>query len=529
MKVELLKHYLNSLEFEKKLNHRLERLQVAEINPIERLNLLTECTEDVFTFIETFGVVYEPRYAEQPDIPMFLFPHQKEIIYKVMEAENNKHDFFIEKTRDMMVTWTIIWYMLWRWWSQNKWYGYIGTRKEEENDDKTPNSLFGKLRYAFYSLPKWARPPNFRKSEHDLHLKFINPDRQSYIEGESANPDFGRGGRYSMIFMDELFSWRFARESWRACGDSSPCRIAVSTAKPTSFARTLRQAFLENGWIMTLDWRQHPFKDEEWYQKELERRKNDPLSVASELEISYVSDPTFAYYPEVLHCPIEDFDYNPKLPLYVGCDFGVQDKTAFVYFQKDKNWIYVLDSFEKNHKPLYWYYPFLKKGIDFDKKDQYEIYNKTTKTKYVLEKSQYTPRELEFIRRFNSWNNPVMYCGEVAHRMRMISTNTSIVSELAGFGINLRINDLAVTHSVRRNNVQKMLKITKFSSRYGGLDVYDALANARFPKTNDNTVNPKDAPVHDETADLRAAVENFASNIFLTSSSGIRGIPYHHF
>jgi hypothetical protein len=528
MNTFLLQKYLESVEFERKLNYRLERLQLAETNPIERINIIAEATDDIFTFIDLFGVVYEPRYQSQPDIPMFLFPHQRDIIYKLLDAETEKHDFLIEKTRDMMVTWTIIWYILWRWWSQNKWYCRMGSRKEDEVDNNTPQSLFGKLRYAFYSLPKWARPVNFRKSEHDLHMKLINPDRQSYIDGESANPDFGRGGRFSMIFMDELFSWKFARESWRACGDSTPCRIGVSTAKPTSFARNLRNAFEANHQLMTLDWHQHPFKDEEWYKKEVERRKNDPLAVEGELEISYISDPQLSYYPEVLSCPITDFDYQPNLPLYVGCDFGVQDKTAFVWFQKDRQNFYCLDGFEKNHKPLYWYLPFLKPGFDFDKQSEYTVINKTTKEQYTLKKSDYLQNELDLIKRVNSWKQPVGYFGEVAHRQHMIKSNTSIVSELAGFGINLRINDLAVAHSVRRENTKRMLKTTSFSSRYGALDVYDALANSHFPKSNGNTVNPKDQPVHDEWADIRSAVENFACNMNFEQQGGIRSFTYHN-
>jgi len=529
MDVSLLQKYLLSSKFQLEFGRRIERLQKAEINPVERLNILADTREDVFAFINLFGVVYEPRYPEQPDIPMFLFPHQRDIIYRLIEAEINKHDLLIEKTRDMMVTWTVLWYMLWRWWSQDKWYARIGSRKEDEVDNRSPQSLLGKMRYGLYALPHWVRPNGFRKSQHDMHLKLINPARQSYIDGESANPDFARGGRFSMIFMDEIFSWKFARESWRSCADSSPCRVGVSTARPTSFARNLRNAFSDNQWLMTLDWHQHPFKDEEWYKSEMARRKDDPLSIEGELDISYVADPELSYYPEVLKCPVEDFDYQPLLPLYIGCDFGVQDKTAFVYFQKDHNTFYCLDGIEKNHRALYWYYPFLKRGIDFDKKIEYVITNKFSKEKFVLKKREYNKTELEMIKRFNSWKDPIMYYGEVAQRMRMMKSNTSIYTELAGLSIPLRINDQAVAHSIRRENTRRMLKTTKFSSRYGALDVYDALANSHFPKSRGSTINPKDAPVHDEWADIRSAVENFASNQSFSSKQGIKSFKYMKF
>ena len=527
MDISLLRKYLDSQEFDRRINHRIERLQEAEANPVARFTIFQDCAEDVFTFIDLFGVVYEPRLPESPDIPLFLFPHQRKIIERLLKAEENGEDLFIEKTRDMMATWTVLWYMLWRWRFKNKWYGLVGSRKEEEVDDKTPQSLFGRLRYMLYALPIWMRPARFRKSEHDLHMKLINPEMTSYLDGESANPDFARGSRAAMIFLDELFFWRFARESWRSCTDASPCRIAVSTAKPSSFARHFSQSFGDQGRKLTLDWKEHPFKDEEWFKREETRRAVDPLSVLGELSISYEADPENAYYPETMLCDVRDLDYDPNKPLYVGCDFGSQDKTAFVYFQRDMEFFYVVDGIEKRQKPLCWYYPFLKHGYDFTTVESYELENKFTHEKFTLRKRDYLPVELELIKRFNTWKLPVMYCGESAHRQHMIKSNTSVHQELAGIGIFLRINDMAVSHSVRRASTKKMLTKTVFSSMYGGLDVYDALLNSHFVSGRDNSssMENKDKPVHDEYADIRSAVENFAVNI-VSEGAKIREFSY---
>lgn len=527
MNIDLVRKYLDSQGFERKLNNRLERLQAAESSAVDRMNIYMECSDDYFTFMDLFGVVYEPRLPEMPDIPMFLFPHQQEVVYRIMEAEQKGEDLFIEKTRDMMVTWTVLSYMFWKWRFQDKWYGLVGSRKEEEVDDKSPQSLFGKLRYMFYALPPWMRPQGFKKSEHDLHLKLINPDKVAYLDGESANVNFARGSRAAMILFDELFFWKDPRKSWRAAFDSAPTKIAVSTATPSSFARNFRQSFVDQKRILTLDWKMSPFKDEEWFKKEQEKRAHDALGIQGEIEISYQSDPETAYYPEVNLCPIRDFDYNPALPLYLGFDFGAQDKTAVAYFQRDTEFFYVLDGFEKHQKPLQWYYPFMKQGVNFDLKEEYEIENKFTKEKFILRRRDYFPDELEMIRRFNSWKMPVMYCGEAAHRMKMIKSHTSISQELAGIGIFLRINDMAIQYKPRQNATKKMLGKTIFSSKYGGLEVYDALANSRYVPGREYTTNPdtKDKPIHDEWADMRSAVENFAVNQSLEFSK-VRAIPY---
>lgn len=873
MNLKLFRSYLGGADFERKISHRLERIQSAEANPIERVNIMMDCRDDFLTFVDLFGVVYEPRLAEYPDVPFFPFPYQIEVAMRMANCETKGEDLLIEKTRDMGITWLVIWYILWAWLFKEKWYCLMGSRKEEEVDNKcysddtevltkdgwklfkdvdiekdlfatrnqethefewqkatektqakykgefyrihsksldllvspnhrvlyrnnpwglshgkyennerissakelyergdsiktipatsswageeiggmvfyngnkhtqpvklsgddycafmgmylaegstnknyiritqdpkskgykpfkellerifpsglsyhggdfiknskptskylkefgrswekyipkeimnatprqqeiflyyymlgdgswlsamptmttvskkladqlqeliqkigkssmisviepkrdchmkdgrvikkenmrtaytlrireseyqsfeidktyyegdiwcvsvpntilyvrrngrpawsgnSPNSLFGKLRYAYYTLPLWIRPSKFKKGEHDTFMKFINPDKMSYVDGESANPNFARGKRTSMVFCDELFFWKFARESWRSCIDSTPCRIAVSTAKASSFARNLRNSYEEQGKLITLNWDKHPFKDEEWFKKEQERRASDPLSIEGELNISYMSDPELAYYPEVANCPIKDMEYDPKLNLYVGTDFGKKDKTALVYLQRIGNDFRIIDSLEKNLKQLEWYYPFLKKGIDFGAQREWELENKFTRQKFVIKINDYTKEEIELINRFNSWNNPVMYCGEISDRQEKITAVSTVQQALQGWGISLRINYRGFEHKVRRTATKRMLNRTTFANSTGSLNVYDALANSTFPKGRDNSTSSEsqDKPVHDEFADIRSAVENLAVNL-ISDSAGVKEISYRRF
>lgn len=527
MNLNLFRQYLTSQEFERKLSTRLERLQRAEMNPVERTSIMIEIMNDPIFFINTFAVVYEPRLSENPDLPMFLFPYQEEVVYKLLQAEERGEDLLIEKTRDMGITWVMLWYILWRWLTKDKFYALLGSRKEEEVDNKSPQSLFGKLRYGYYSLPQWIRPDKFHKSEHDVFMKLINPNKQSYIDGESANPNFGRGKRTSLVYCDELFFWRFARESWRSCIDTSPCRIGVSTAVPSTFARNLRNSMEEQHKLVTLNWDKHPFKDKEWYENEEKRRGSDALAIEGELNISYLADPEYAYYPDVQNCPVRKIEYNPSLPLYVGTDFGSQDKTAFSWWQRDVNNFYCIEAIERKNKKLSWFYPFLKKGYDFENAEEYDIINKFTQEHFKIKKSDYLKDELELIKKINTWNMPVMYCGEVAHKQKMIKSNTSIFQELGGIGIYLRINDNGFTHPVRRTSTKKLLTRAIFADGTGALDVYDALLNSHYPLARANSTGSEgnDKPVHDEWADLRSSVENFAVNI-IVNKTGIKEFAY---
>jgi hypothetical protein len=120
-----------------------------------------------------------------------------------------------------------------------------------------------------------------------------------------------------------------------------------------------------------------------------------------------------------------------------------------------------------------------------------------------------------------------MYCGEVAHKQHMIKSNTSVWQELAGIGIMLRINDSGFAHSVRRAATKKMLERTVFANSGGALDVYDALANSHYPtnRTNSTSEESQDKPVHDEFADIRSAVENFAVNV-ITNQTSVKSFSY---
>jgi hypothetical protein len=215
------------------------------------------------------------------------------------------------------------------------------------------------------------------------------------------------------------------------------------------------------------------------------------------------------------------------MPLYISLDFGVQDKTAVEYWQRDTKFTYCLDAMEQNQRPLYWYLPFLIKGYDFKNVNRYEIENKFTKEKVTIERKTYSQNQLDLIARFNTWKLPVMYAGELAHTNRTIDKNMSIKTILAGYGIFIRVNTLGNSHSSRRTAVRKMLPQTIFSSKYGALDVFDALANSQFVpgRENSGAEEGKDKPVHNEYADLRAAVENFATNV-MSAGQGVRVSTY---
>ena len=514
MRLELVEQYLNSQEFTQKLSYRLEVMQRAERDPVMRQNyLLNKWTVDPVDFIDTFGVMTDPRLVQYPVIPLFLFDYQRDIIYRLLDAELNGKDLLIEKVRDMGLSWITMWYVLWRWLFTPSWSALLMSRKLDEVDKASAaksrrppsNSLFGKLRFGYRHLPPWLKSPNWRPRFHDTFAKMMHPDLGSVVEGETDNPDAVLGRRYAMIVMDEMFAMTYWEEIWRNSADAAKARIGVSTAVDSIQAKDFRDFMETKEQVISLDWKQNPFKDDIWYKQELEKRANDPLGIQKNLGLSYDIDPRLAYYPEVVKAKSLEVDYDPRFDLYVSIDVGARDYTAILWWQYKNPYFFVLEGFQAKNRDLKFYMPFLDPKIPLE--DNW-------REKYPLNSWQAV---LNIVR---AWKQPKHYFGEVAHFQRVMPTNRSIAMDLYKWSegrIRLEKNNKGNSHEARRKAVSEILPYTIFNSKsMFAKKCLDALANTKFKKVGDKSTAEKetiDKPIHEpRTADFRASFENFAVN-----------------
>jgi hypothetical protein len=269
-----------------------------------------KCYEDCLHFIQYFTFLHEPRTIDTPEKPFIPYDFQiKEIQYLVEtlqrcgeSAQGSKENVLYEKSRDMGVSWFILYVFLWFLLFHGANF-LIGSRKEEEVD-KTGDmdTPFEKLKFALRTLERtfpWLLPLGFESKKHTGHLIIRNPNG-GQIVGESANPEFGRGGRNLAVLLDEFAKWPFAPESWRACSMSTKVRIPVSTPGESNTDKFARLRFGMDGDVVvrTLHWTMHPEKAADlqivngkptssWYREE--QRTNSPDDVAKEIDISYLN------------------------------------------------------------------------------------------------------------------------------------------------------------------------------------------------------------------------------------------------
>lgn len=173
-------------------------------------------------FINNFGWTYAPKLVinnkKSKHLPFILFQFQEEALRWFIERIEKGEDAFAEKSRDMGASWILFVYVsLWYWLFKDGTNILMGSYKEMLVDDKTIDSLFGKLDYAMDSLPKWMIPKGFNKNKHRTKLKLVRPDNGNVITGDTMNPNFGRGSRKTAILFDELGFWDYSKDAWEGC------------------------------------------------------------------------------------------------------------------------------------------------------------------------------------------------------------------------------------------------------------------------------------------------------------------------
>lgn len=434
--------WLDEPEQRDRLILRAQYNEVASKNPTSQVLLYKACRGDddnvrsagdgCIFFVENFCWTYDPR-SKNKNLPVVLFDYQKDAIRALIEHIDEGKDYLIEKSRDMGISWLVIYVFLWYWMFRDGSNLLLGSYKEKLVDDGVnQDALFGKLEFAIRNLPKWILPRGFLLRKHRMKLKLINPENNNIISGDTMNPQFGRGARKTAIFYDELGFWDTAKESWESGADTTACQIANSTPHGKNFYWKLRQSSMD---VLSLLWKLHPLKDEKWYQFEKNRRTDEAL--AQEVDLNYEKSLEGRVYlewePVIGHYP-----YNDRLPLYVGADWGKEDGTALVWVQLVDNKFRVIDSYYKTGETIDFFVPFLTGIVPSDN-------------------YRYTKKEIEKIEEHRTWKRGTVH-GDPAGRFTSAVTNQSVFSILRDNGIYVNWDDKWKEFATRKTAVKMRVR-----------------------------------------------------------------------
>lgn len=240
----------------------------------------------------------------------------------------------VEKSRQMLISWAFMILFLYDVLFVGNVADFITSRKEFLVDDggrtATPHSLFGRIKFI------WENLPPFLKQRIDFtYLKITNPASNSFIIGESANPNAGRSGTFYRALMDEGALIQKSESVFASVYQACKTGTAVNS---TPFGRggcfgRIRFDKKTDFHKYSLHWKLHPLRNQAWYDRQV--KNMTPDQIARELDISYEKSIAGQIYSMFdFNKQVGDYPYNRDLPLYGAWDFGIGNPTFILWIQE---------------------------------------------------------------------------------------------------------------------------------------------------------------------------------------------------
>ena len=245
------------------------------------------CRKDILHWFRHWAWTLDPRQdSPLAIIPFDPFPFQEDTIHWLDDLYlRRRSDGVVEKSRDQGWTWISTAWSVYHWSLEKYFQALFGSKNEDAVDSvEEPDTILEKVRFQLRLLPLPLMPEKFNLKTHMGFMKITNPENGSVIAGEAPIPNFGRSGRYSIIFFDEHAAWPHSgRPQWTAASAASKTKISASTPQGTQ----TKQAELAKGKLpkLTLKWDLHPWKDQRWYNGQV--LSMDEQEIAQEIDIDY--------------------------------------------------------------------------------------------------------------------------------------------------------------------------------------------------------------------------------------------------
>ena len=196
---------------------------------------IAKCASDPFYFLWC-----DQRYVwtfdsfEKSAQKVKIFPY-KEYAYYVLWRIHNDKILFIPKSRQIMVTWLMCFYLWWDARFHPFELNFAQSKKEEDAANLVFNKEWNAARISFMEsmLPNWMRDEKISPS----YGKLIYSNG-SIIWGIPQGGDIVRSYTPSVIFLDEAAFQPEAESSYGAAKAAARKIIAASSAEPSWFGIT---------------------------------------------------------------------------------------------------------------------------------------------------------------------------------------------------------------------------------------------------------------------------------------------------
>lgn len=441
--------------------------------------------------------------------PFDLFHYQIKCYHWLNWLIRNGESGLIEKCRDMGMTWLLVWYLVWCWLFKPNFSALLGSKKEAAVDNLKLDSLFGKLDYAIEKLRDTPLyPQGYTRKRHRTRLSIVNPALPgTYLVGDSQSSNFGAGGRYTFVFVDEYSLLDY--DPWDILLPTANTVVAGGTARGENHQYALRQRLIEISpdLVFTMRWDENPYHkalDSGWFERMKARMTR--AKFAQEVLIDYQASVEGNYYPAAAFAILTPrLEWREGLPSVVSLDYGVRDNAAFIWWQSEVERVRfrMMYCYTNNNRPIYFYIPILKARMP---------------TLEEMERYQYSQQDLDFIRMLidSGVTDALEYRGDPAGRQRNQETATSLEDILYQNGIFVTSDSKQNQYEARRDALTHVLMNCDVNEAgkgwQGAYAAYNAIAQARYPTRREGSQSTTltNAPVHDWTSHYRSSAEYYA-------------------
>lgn len=367
--------------------YRLHIVQKVEAIPELAEVEIYRCLRDPLYFMCVYAWIYETREGQglgSGFLPAIPFPFQYDLVRwleRRMQGRGAAANGFISKSRDMGATWECVLFVLHQFLFTEPFIAKLISRREDLVDNPGDmDSMMERISANMELLPPWMLPPGWSILKHRGKNKILHTRNKNAINGESTSKRSGRGGRSTMILVDEaafIDNFRFLIGS---ITQTSPHVILVSSESiETSedyieYYKALEAKSPDT--LLQLDYWKHPYHDQDWLDEQRERYAGDEGAFQREIMRQPYAGVSALLYPEARDkTPIDSrWEYDGIKDGFFVIDPGYDDETALGIVIEDyepgRDLVY--DFFEARHAPPEFYAAILC-GCHDDILDQFTV------------------------------------------------------------------------------------------------------------------------------------------------------------
>src|SRR5262245_9192257 len=225
-------------------------------------------------------------------MPFALFPFQDRYARWLESLVfERRASGLVEKARDMGATIGALNWIVKQWLFRKGFTAMLTSATEDLVDSKKdPDTLFEKVRFALRLLPGWMLPVGFDLERDLTYMNIANPVIGSVITGQAPTAKVGRQRRRSVVLMDEFASWpQGGYPQYTALSQTARSLVMLATpeGRHNKYAEVRHSGHAN---IFEMDWREHPWKDQRWYDALRPGYVGPPMTdqqVAQEIDRNY--------------------------------------------------------------------------------------------------------------------------------------------------------------------------------------------------------------------------------------------------